>query len=282
MTPNPTGFHEGEIAVQERAGVRDDAARLTPMLSAPDLNGGAHRFLAERDLIVLTARDREGLLWSTALAGAPGFLDARDTTLVVQATPSGNDPLSELPADQPVGMLAIDFSRRRRIRINGILTAATRDRLEVSVDQAYGNCPQYIHPRRPDPAVLRAAANVGPAARASTLNASQIREIEQSDTFFLGTIHPGRGADASHRGGPAGFVRVSGNQVVWPDFPGNNMFNSFGNLAVDDAAALLFIDFTTGRQLHLSGTAAVEWLENPTEEATGRQVRFTVRQISGG
>jgi len=52
--------------------------------------------------------------------------------------------------------------------------------------------------------------------------------IAASDTFFLGTTHPVRGSDASHRGGPAGFVRVDGDQLWWPDYPGNNLFNSFG------------------------------------------------------
>jgi uncharacterized protein len=51
--------------------------------------------------------------------------------------------------------------------------------------------------------------------------------IAASDTFFLGTTHAERGGDACHRGGPAGFVRVSTpNTRWWPDYPGKNMFNS--------------------------------------------------------
>ena len=49
------------------------------------------------------------------------------------------------------------------------------------------------------------------------------------------------------------------NTVEWPDFPGNNMFNSFGNLEIDPTAALLFIDFESGRTLQLSGRAVVDW-----------------------
>ena len=51
------------------------------------------------------------------------------------------------------------------------------------------------------------------------------------------------------------------NTVEWPDYPGNNMFNSFGNLEVDPTAALLFIDFDSGRTLQLSGRAVVDWEE---------------------
>jgi hypothetical protein len=71
-------------------------------------------------------------------------------------------------------------------------------------------------------------------------------------------------------------VRVDGSQLWWPDYPGNNMFNSLGNLAVDDSAALLFVDFVTGRALQLSGTAVVEWTDPGTagdDGGTGRRVR---------
>jgi hypothetical protein len=109
--------------------------------------------------------------------------------------------------------------------------------------------------------------------------------ITHADTFFLGTIHPTRGADASHRGGPPGFVRVDGDGVWWPDYPGNGMFNSFGNLAVDSTAALLFLDFGSGRTLHLSGTAEVEWTApgiDGDDGGTGRRVRFRTERIATG
>ena len=108
--------------------------------------------------------------------------------------------------------------------------------------------------------------------------------IRRADTFFLGTTHPERGSDASHRGGPSGFVRVDGNDLWWPDYPGNNMFNSFGNLAVDPTAALLFVDFPTGRTVHLSGTAAVHWDAGvPGDDGqTGRRARFTTERVVSG
>jgi len=57
------GFHEGELAVQRRAGVAAQAERLgTAMLATPDLNGGISRFLADRDFAVITARDADGRL----------------------------------------------------------------------------------------------------------------------------------------------------------------------------------------------------------------------------
>ena len=151
--------------------------------------------------------------------------------------------------------------------------------MQLSVDQAYGNCPKYIHPRR-----LEHVANAPqPVERSSTLSAEHERLIANADTFFLGTIHPTRGADASHRGGPPGFVHVDGDRLWWPDYPGNNMFNSFGNLAVDPSAALLFIDFDTGTTLHVSGKAAVEWVTpSDIDGGTGRRVNLAVESVVWG
>jgi hypothetical protein len=109
--------------------------------------------------------------------------------------------------------------------------------------------------------------------------------IARADTFFLGTTHPERGTDASHRGGPPGFVRVERSSLWWPDYAGNNMFNSLGNLATDPTAALLFLDFSTGATLHLSGTARLEWTtpeEDGDDAGTGRRVRFTLEQAATG
>ncbi|MDJ0343378.1 pyridoxamine 5'-phosphate oxidase family protein [Streptomyces sp. H10-C2] len=282
------GFHEGELSVQQRAGVRNLAGRLSGMLEPPDLTGGARWFLGDRDLAVLTARDRDGRLWTSPLPGTPGFLDAHDVddaTLHVHAMPAPGDPLALLPPGQPVGMLAIDFATRRRMRVNGTLATVDDSGFQVAVDQAYGNCPQYIHRRR----LRHSAAPVSTDAPATrwhdSLDADLIRLIEGTDTFFLGTVHPTRGADASHRGGPPGFVRVQGTDLWWPDYPGNNMFNSLGNLAVDDTAALLFLDFATGATLQLSGTAALEWTAPGApgdDDGTGRRVRFTPRHILTG
>lgn len=279
-----TGFHEGELAVQRRAGVDGAAARLSGMLAPPDLSGGARLFLQDRDLAVMTARDEEGRLWTSPLLGAPGFLAAHDASLHVGALPGPGDPLAGLPAGQPVALIAIDFATRRRLRVNGTLLAADGDGLEVAVDQAYGNCPQYIQRRHLDHAPARAGTSAPSVRTSAAPDAGQLRLIEEADTFFLGTAHPTRGADASHRGGSPGFVRTEGTGLWWPDYPGNNMFNSLGNLAADDSAALLFLDFATGATLQMSGSAAVDWTEPgvPGDDGgTGRRVRFSPRHTVG-
>jgi len=277
------GFHEGELAVQDRAGVRAQAKRLGgAMLAVPDLSGGIGSFLADRDFAVITARDDDRRLWISPLLAPVGFLEARDRTLRIHTTPRRGDPLHGLAPGQPVGVLAIEFATRRRVRVNGILRRTGADGLELSVDQAFGNCPKYIQQRHLE-RIER--GDTGHVERSDRLSGEHIELIRRADTFFLGTVHPTRGADASHRGGPPGFVRVENGQLWWPDYPGNNMFNSFGNLESDKTAALLFVDYESGVTLHLSGTATVEWTVSGIagdDGGTGRRARFAVEAIASG
>ncbi|WP_245845353.1 pyridoxamine 5'-phosphate oxidase family protein [Mycobacterium arosiense] len=245
--------------MQRRAGVEAEAGRLEGMLDSSGLSQGAARFLASQRFAALTGRDHHGVLWVSPLAAPPGFLYGQKGILRVSAAPRDGDPLHQIRAGQQVGLIAIDFATRRRLRINGELVGADRASMTVRVDQSYGNCPKYIHRRAVDVAGLAASRSIHPR-RATLLDPADQAMIATSDTFFLGTTHPTRGSDASHRGGPPGFVRVdSPNRLWWPDFAGNNMFNSYGNLAVDDEAALLFLDFDTGATLHVTGTAHVRW-----------------------
>ena len=68
------------------------------------------------------------------------------------------------------------------------------------------------------------------------------------------------GADVSHRGGEPGFVRVAAPyRVLIPDYSGNMMFNTLGNLAADPRVGVLVIDFDSGATLQISGRATIVW-----------------------
>jgi predicted pyridoxine 5'-phosphate oxidase superfamily flavin-nucleotide-binding protein len=282
------GFHAGELAVQRRAGTREEAARLSPMLDPAELRGGIVAFLADRTFAVITARDAAGRLWTSPLTGPAGFLQAVDpSTLAIHARLPEGDPLHGLPAGQQAGLVVVEFAARRRVRVNGTLARVDRDTLAIEVDQAYGNCPQYIHQRllAPVDPVRRDQEEAGDVRREAVLRSADSELIRGADTFFLGTTNPERGSDSSHRGGTPGFVRVEGDRLWWPDYPGNNLFNSFGNLAVDPEASLLFLDFEAGRTLQLSGTAEVDWdaAGRPGDDGrTGRRVVFTLQRLVAG
>jgi predicted pyridoxine 5'-phosphate oxidase superfamily flavin-nucleotide-binding protein len=84
--------------------------------------------------------------------------------------------------------------------------------------------------------------------------------VAAADTFVIATAARDGSADASHRGGSPGFVTVHGDRrLSFPDYAGNSMFLTLGNLAANPRAGLLFIDWETGDTLQLSGRAAVDW-----------------------
>jgi predicted pyridoxine 5'-phosphate oxidase superfamily flavin-nucleotide-binding protein len=83
--------------------------------------------------------------------------------------------------------------------------------------------------------------------------------IESAIYFFLATADADGRPDCSFKGGPAGFVRVTGpSELAFPDYNGNGMFKSLGNLTANPSVGLLFIDMHgRPRRLRVNGTARV-------------------------
>ena len=286
MTASP--FHPGELAVQARAGVREAAMHVGGMIR-PEIPAQAWPFLATQQLAVTSTVDAEGRAWASLLTGDRGFLRVPDPrTLHIATPPAAGDPLGEtLAAGEPVaaGVVVMDLATRRRLRVNGVAERAEDGGIRVHVRHAYWICPKYIQARVVEPAPLHPSNDAAPP-RAAGLDDRQRAWIAAADTFFIATAHPTAGADASHRGGEPGFVRLARGEdgedvLTFPDYPGNNMFNTFGNLAVNPRAGLLFIDFDGGATLQLSGSAEVLWDRADFGAFPGahRAVRFRVSDV---
>jgi predicted pyridoxine 5'-phosphate oxidase superfamily flavin-nucleotide-binding protein len=83
--------------------------------------------------------------------------------------------------------------------------------------------------------------------------------IENAYYFFLATADAEGRPDCSFKGGPKGFVRVTAaNELVFPDYDGNGMFKSLGNIGANPNVGLLFIDLEKPRRLRVTGTASVK------------------------
>jgi uncharacterized protein len=93
--------------------------------------------------------------------------------------------------------------------------------------------------------------------------------IERMTMAFIATSDAHGECDASFRAGPAGFVRVIDEKtVMWPEYKGNGVMASMGNLSENGYVGLLFVDFfETAVGLHVNGTATV--VENAAVEAFG-------------
>ena len=219
--------------------------------------------------------------------GPDGFVTSPDPHhLVVDAKLTAGDALADaLTSGADVGILGIELATRRRNRANGRIAASGSDGMVFRVDQSFGNCPQYIRERawrrveRP---------SLAEAQRSSSLTPSQRAWIASSDTFFIasgyrgGGENPAFGMDASHRGGDRGFVQVlTDKRLQFPDYAGNNHYNTIGNLVVDARAGYLFIDFETGSLLQLTGTATIDWDSDKLSKIPGarRLVTLDIEEI---
>ncbi len=205
--------------------------------------------------------DQAGHVWASLVVGNPGFITSADPrTLRLAAGLSTADPLhAALVRDSALGVLVFDPERRRRLRINGRVVdahaGATRGPHRRSVRQL-----PEIHPGARGRRRTTRHDRAGVAARSSGLSADQRSAIEAADTFFIASVHADAGADASHRGGQPGFVRVVDERTLRiPDYAGNNMFQTLGNIAVDPRVGLLFVSFDTGTTLQLTGEARILW-----------------------
>jgi uncharacterized protein len=248
-------YHDGELEMQRRAGVRQLADRVGGIINNA-IHPAMAAFLTAQRFVIVATVDAEGALSASLLGGAPGFAAATNERTVRIAPAFGHleRVLGDVEATGVIGLLAIDQATRRRIRINGS-GSRNGNALMISTAEVYSNCPQYIRPR----AAREREVTASSVSTSDALSPAQQEWIAGADTFFLASAHPQRGADASHRGGPAGFVTIeSPTQLRWPDYSGNNMFNSLGNLTVHPQCGLLFVDFARGATLQLRGRARVE------------------------
>jgi uncharacterized protein len=271
-------FHEGEQAVQVRAAVQAMAQRIGRGIHAKILPV-AQQFLHQQTIAVAASVDSDGRVWASALTGKPGFLTAlnEDTLWIHAQPPDGDALLGNLKANPTIGLVVVEFSTRQRVRLNGT-TSIHPIGWSVAVQQVYANCQKYIQVRLPQ----EVEPKVAEARHTDALTDAHQRWIAQADTFFIASFHPNSGADASHRGGNPGFVRIlNRNTLEFPDYSGNNMFNTLGNLTTNPRSGLLFLDFANGGILQLTGQAEVMWDVDHAAIFPGaeRVVEFRVEQV---
>jgi predicted pyridoxine 5'-phosphate oxidase superfamily flavin-nucleotide-binding protein len=275
-------YHDGEIAVQAKAGVRRQADKLAAMVGGA-LSPERHEFVAAQRMAVLASVDRHGRVWASVVTGEQGFLQGLDErTIRIAALPPSGDPLLEnlaLPAH--AALIVPDLAARRRLRLNGVGHIAA-GAIEIRAEQVYGNCSHYIQARAPVGEHRWQPGADTAAARTAELSDGQRQLIARADTFFIATDHPESGADISHRGGNPGFVRViDGRRLAIPDYSGNNMFNTLGNIVANPRVGMLFIGFESGRTLQLTGRAAIDWDSARAASLAGaeRVVDFEIDEV---
>ena len=275
MTTQP--FHEGERAVQERAGERDLARRLAGGIGSR-IVAGALPFLERQRLLAVTAAGADAFLWTSVWSGEPGFVTSADGQRVsirpALMFVSADDPVvRRLDVGRDVGMLAIEMTSRRRLRINGTVELMSRDEIRIVVRESVGNCPKYIQRRVPHTVATPALPE--PGGSGQTVDDERRELVERVDTAFVGSVHPIRGADASHRGGKPGFIHVvDATTLRVSDYRGNGLFMTLGNFDSDARASLVAVDFERGRAVSFSGAAHLRYDAEDPEQPTGGTGRY--------
>lgn len=298
-------FHKGEVQLQRRYGVHGQVMSYAPKFVRPLMPDQHRLFYEQQPFLVVAARNNaDNSMWASLLVASaaraatgqkPTAASSPDpATLLLHGDVVPGDALDgQLVANRHVGILGIELATKRRNRVNGRIVAITEDAggdntLTFAVDQSFGNCPQYIAPRQwwwyGDSNAHRPAP-----VKSRQLSQSQVRWIQNAETLFTATGYHGEGTDvrygndASHRGGPAGFVRVlDEHTLLLPDFAGNNHFNSLGNLLLDPRMGIAIPSFATGGLLQLSGTARVLFDDDAEQlyPQAERVVVFTVEKVN--
>ncbi|WP_247255221.1 pyridoxamine 5'-phosphate oxidase family protein [Pseudomonas moorei] len=261
-------WHAGEKALQTHVGVAERMEVLGRRVIRTEMPDQHRTFYQQLPFMLYGAVDADGNPWASVLEGAPGFAHSPEPGLLqFSSLPAADDP-AQLADGAAIGLLGIELHTRRRNRINGRIGAMSSNGFNVTVQQSYGNCPQYIQLRQ-----FRSVPLADPATRLaqhySELDEAAKAMIAEADTFFVASyvdVEGERSVDVSHRGGQSGFVQVEGNRLTIPDFAGNLFFNTLGNLLANPRAGLLFIDFNSGDLLQLSGRTEII-LEGPQVEA---------------
>ncbi|PBK81090.1 hypothetical protein ARMGADRAFT_1091639 [Armillaria gallica] len=278
------GWHPGERAIRQKVGYDKDHSLNWLYTSVEgDLPPDHGAFYATRlPFLPITTMDSSGRPWGSILAGPdgePGFISSpKYTTLSFNVKVWDGDPfVSNVGESREDEMLmagiGVEFSTRRRNKFAGKITKRMGNRdgyhFEVHVNEAIGNCPKYIPlrelvPYQGSPTTVFDKRHLSDG---DELPDSVISFIQSCDTTFFGTTYAATEDDASRfpshvgmniRGGRPGFVRVRPSDkrtLVLPDFSGNRIMTSLGNVEATPLASLTLVSFTTGDILYVTGRA---------------------------
>lgn len=175
-----------------------------------------------------------------------------------------------------VSGLSIDLATRDRVKVAGRLVeggvvvepgplggdenGVARAEMVVLIEEGLGNCPKYLNKRD-----IRAAVPEPRLVSDSLpLPAEAVELLARADLFFLSTASAdSRTMDTNHRGGPPGFVRVMRNSLgdgvdlVYPEYSGNRLYQSLGNMHSRPLVGICVPDFDSGDVLYLTGETEI-------------------------
>jgi hypothetical protein len=237
-------YHAGQIAVQEEAKTRHVADKLAHWV------GPVGEFALGADLFLFATADADGILSFTVLSGDPPLAEIAGESELRLRFPSGLAPLSQTPV--ACGGLAISLGQARRARINGTLIP-NAGASELAAAETFTLCRKYMAPSL----ALEDRPHLGPVAcEPLTLDDPWLAGLlAKAETSFLASVSPDGGPDVAHRGGPPGFLELDAavRRLTWPEYVGDGVFKSAGNVRATGIMTLLVPDHDSGDGVELIG-----------------------------
>ncbi|KAK5679717.1 hypothetical protein LTS10_007665 [Elasticomyces elasticus] len=274
-------WHEGETAMQRLMKVPEFDNPTVPALSPQLAN---HLQIAP--LIAIGTLDKQGRPWTTLWGGEKGFarplgggivgfrtaVTGRFDPVVEELV--GQDATGEVVKEEGEGRivsgLTIDLETRKRVKMCGRMVAgalSTREdeitgrnesvaeiQLVLKIEQSLGNCPKYLNRKHVTPTFARPEL----VSDSAKLGGRALQLLAKADLFFVSSSGQ-EDMDTNHRGGPAGFLRATSDatSVIWPEYSGNRLYQTLGNLHSNPLCGICVPDFETGDMLYLTGTTRI-------------------------
>ena len=250
-------YHAGQIEVQEEANTRPVADMLA------DWVGPVAEFSRMADMILLATPDGDGDLRFATVSGAAPLVEVLGERGLRIAELS----LALQSDGAPAGGLAINLSQRRRARINGRLVRSEYGWV-LEAAEVFTNCRKYIAP-----SVALEEGRVSGPTTVEPLSCDEswlVDLLGRAETSFLASVSPEGQPDVSHRGGAPGFLRLDGSSgvITWPEYVGDGMFKTAGNIRATGKATLLVLDLVSGDAAELIGEASYRTLRTYKEART--------------
>lgn len=272
-------WNEGEDRMHDLLHVPEQVNPTQPGLSAH-----AQRLLHLSTLVALGTVDREGRPWTTLLGGEEGFARSLGQSIVgikavtdiehdpvlrsiLQATKARSPGTGSPDAEyQDFSALGLHLATRNRVKLQGKLVGAGvvgpsddvgEVQIALAISGSLGNCPKYLNAKD----MILTVPKPVLASDRLPLSEAALSLLAEADTFFITSSHPGS-MSTNHRGGPKGLIRVLQNDeqgcvLVYPEYSGNRLYQTLGNLVLNPRAGIAIPDFATGTILHLTCTTNI-------------------------
>ncbi|KAK5987898.1 hypothetical protein PT974_12034 [Cladobotryum mycophilum] len=251
-------WHEGEVAMH-----RALKAPLGMNPTSPGLPRSYGMRAMYSQLIAVGTLDGQSRPWTSVWGGERGSARpvAEDVLALTTRVDKRYDPVYRAFWEEKGQGEEVT---RDRVKLMGRMVAGAEvtseeEMIQVAfhVQESLGNCPKYIN-KKDIEAVIPQARLISEGLR---LPDEAVELIGKADMFFLSSSN-GKTMDTNHRGGPQGLVRVMRNdgeglELVYPEYSGNRLYQSLGNLRVNPLIGICIPDYDTGDAVYVTGTATI-------------------------